>query len=561
MVEQVTILIVDDDLTNRLVLRGLLQGSGFNTLEAVDGKQAVDLVAKNHIDIILMDVMMPVMDGYQAARAIKSTHDGFIPIIFITAMTDEIALAKCIKAGGDDFLSKPYNHMLLRAKIDSMLRISQLYKRIEAQNRELNKHHARIQQEINVAKKLFSNVLSRDKNNATTGLRFSMSPMSVFNGDMILSERNQSNGLDIIISDFTGHGLSAAIGSIPVADVFYTMTEKGYSFSETLTEVNNKLLKLLPTEMFMAAALISVDRNNNVLMVVNAGLPDLYLYRDGKIIRTFQSQNIPLGIVKQSPDNFIIEMETLAYNDRIIAATDGIIEAENKQGELFGKHRMLEAIASVSDPDLVFDTILDKSLEFAKETEQSDDITLLELCHLKEVCYEQEDIQTHELKPAEWSMQFNVDARCLRNFDLLPYIMQGINGLQSIPNGRSIIHTILTEILTNALDHGVLELDSKMKDSPEGYMKYYQEKTQRLDELSYGQIQIILNHELKENGGGRLTIHVADSGSGFDYANECLALENNRGYCGRGLALIKRLCTQVNHLGKGNAIMAVYEWD
>ena len=561
MVDDITILVVDDDVTNRLVLRALLKESGFKTLEADNGKKAVAAVDEHHIDIILMDIMMPVMDGYEATRIIKANHNSFIPIIFLTAMTDEAALAECIKVGGDDFLTKPYNHLLLRAKIDSMLRISQLYKRIESQNMELNKHSARIQQEINVAKKVFASVLSRDDDRATTGLRYSMSSMSIFNGDMILSERNQTNGLDIIISDFTGHGLSAAIGSIPVADIFYTMTKKGFAFSETLTEVNNKLLKLLPTQMFMAAAFISVDRHNNVLTVVNAGLPDLYLCRGGEIIRTFKSQNLPLGIIKQSPDNFAIEMETLAYNDRIIAATDGIIEAENQNGEMFGKQRILDAIASVKQQEVVFDTILDHCLEYTKGTDQSDDITLLELCHLQEVHYEQEEHHLPELKPAEWSMQFNVDARCLRNFDLLPYIMQGVNGLQSIPNGRSTIHTILTEVYANALDHGVLGLDSKMKNSPEGYVKFYQEKTRRLDELIDGQIQIILNHELKENGGGKLTIHVIDSGSGFDFSNLNLNLENNRGYSGRGLALVKRLCAEVSHLGKGNAIMAVYEWD
>ena len=146
MVDDITILIVDDDVTNRLVLRALLKESGFKTLEADNGKKAVAAVDEHHVDIILMDVMMPVMDGYEATRIIKSNHENFIPIIFLTAMTDEAALAECINVGGDDFLTKPYNHMLLRAKIDSMLRIGQLYKRIDAQNTELNKHHARIEQ-------------------------------------------------------------------------------------------------------------------------------------------------------------------------------------------------------------------------------------------------------------------------------------------------------------------------------------------------------------------------------------------------------------------------------
>ncbi|TNF34057.1 MAG: ATP-binding protein [Gammaproteobacteria bacterium] len=157
-------------------------------------------------------------------------------------------------------------------------------------------------------------------------------------------------------------------------------------------------------------------------------------------------------------------------------------------------------------------------------------------------------------------MQFNIDAKCLRNFDILPYIMQGINGLQSIPNGRSTIHTILTEIYTNALDHGLLKLDSSMKSSPDGYMAYYQEKTNRLENIEKGYIQIILNHELNESGGGRLTIHVIDSGDGFDYKHSDKSLADNQGYSGRGLALIKHLCKDVTYLGKGNAIMAIYEW-
>ena len=192
---------------------------------------------------------------------------------------------------------------------------------------------------------------------------------------------------------------------------------------------------------------------------------------------------------------------------------------------------------------------------------QSDDITLLELTHLEHVEYDEMAQPKLDVAPAQWSMQFDLDIDSLRHFDLLPYIMQGVNGLQSIPNSRATIHTILTEIYANALDHGVLRLDSSIKNSPDGYMKFYREKARRLDSYEQGSIQLSLSHELKPEGGGRLTIHVIDSGRGFDFSRLDTRIDDNTGYAGRGIGLISQLCKEVRFLGKGNAMVAVYEWD
>jgi len=563
MAEKILVLIVDDDLTNRLILRALIKDSGYSSVEAENGQQAVESVTHNKIDVILMDVMMPVMDGYEAAAIIKTNTSQFIPIIFLTAMKDESSLAKCIEAGGDDFLTKPYNHVLLAAKIESMLRIRSLYKKVSEQNMELSEHKVRTQQEMTVAKNVFSGLIHHDMKSKNTGLHFSMSPMSIFNGDVILAERNQSNGLNILISDFTGHGLSAALGSIPASDIFYAMTEKGFSYTEILSEINNKLIKLLPTSMFMASAFISMDRSNNVATIVNAGIPELYHVRGNEIINTFNSRNFPLGITKLNSGTISAEMVTLEFGDRIIAATDGIMEAENNKGEMYGKQNILDSIASNKNPEKLFDNILKKCLDFCSQAEQSDDITLLEICHLETVEYDEEVSRpVLNSKPSNWSMNFNLDVESIRRFDFLPYLMQGINGLQSIPNGHSALLTVLTEFYANALDHGLLNLDSSMKNTSEGYMQYYQEKTDRLLKAEEGEIRIELNHEIKEEGGGRLTIHIMDSGAGFDFkALKNKPMQENEGFSGRGLSLINHICKEVKYLGKGNAVMAVYEWD
>lgn len=553
------ILIVDDDLTNRLVLRALLKESGYESIEAENGELAVEAVEKNHIDIILLDVMMPVMDGYQAAKIIKSRSDRFIPIIFLTAMTDESALAKCIEAGGDDFLTKPYNHILLNSKIDSMLRIAGLYQNIESKSKAIEEHNLQMLQEMNVTKKLFKKISSNDLRGDNTGLHYSMSPMTMFNGDLILAEKNQTSGLDVLVGDFTGHGLSAAIGAIPMSDVFHSMTQKCFSFTEILTEANSKLMDLLPTQMFMAAGLISVDRSNNVVSIVNAGLPDIYLYRNNEIFRTFKSKNIPLGISKITSQQIEVEMLPLEYGDRFYIATDGVMEATNKEGDMFGLDRLLKTFEDNINGGELFNSILSDCSAFCDGADQTDDITLLELCHLENVVYDDDtEFKNEHCDPSNWSMQFSLDIKSLRQFDVLPFIMQVVNQLQPLESGRTSLHTILTEMFANALDHGVLKLDSSMKNSPEGYMEFYQEKQKRLETLDEGHIEVNLSHELNSNGnGGRLTLTIIDSGEGFDFGQP--ETDKNE-YSGRGLKLVSSLCTNVQFLGKGNVIMSYYDW-
>jgi len=540
--------VVDDDLTNRLVLCALLKESGHKTIEAVNGEEAVKAVDENHIDMILLDVMMPVMDGYQAAKIIKSRQSRFIPIIFLTAMTDESALVKCIDSGGDDFLTKPYNHVLLNSKINSMLRIAGLYRNVEEQNNEIKEKNLQVQQEMIVTKKIFEKITKNDLRGDDTGLCYSMSPMCMFNGDLILAEKNQTSGLDVLIADFTGHGLSAAIGALPVSDVFHSMTLKGFSFADMLTEANSKLIELLPTHMFMAAGLISIDRSNNVLSVINAGLPDMYLYRNGKIVHTFKSRNIPLGISKLTSSQFEIEMQTLEYGDRLIAATDGIMEANNPAGEMFGLKRLLKIFDETVSGDKLFDTILSDCIGFCEGADQTDDITLLEVCHLENIKYASDIKSDSDLKePSDWAIQFSLDIKSLRQFDVLPYIMQAVNQLQPLESGRTSVHTVLAEMFANALDHGVLKLDSSMK-----------EKQKRLESMGEGHIQISLRHEMDGSGGGRLSLHIMDSGDGYDFKST--DTEKNQ-YSGRGLKLVSSLCTEMKVLGKGNSVMAYYDWD
>lgn len=120
-----TLLIADDTLTNIELVAGLLEDVG-EILFATNGEEALQLTAAEHPDLVLMDVMMPVMDGFTACRALKAQPDLVdIPVIFLTAMTDPDALLLGFEAGGVDYVAKPFQPAELRARVMTHLALKQ----------------------------------------------------------------------------------------------------------------------------------------------------------------------------------------------------------------------------------------------------------------------------------------------------------------------------------------------------------------------------------------------------------------------------------------------------
>ena len=190
-------LIVDDEMTNRLILRSLLNKLDYQTIEAENGLQAIELFGEEQPGIVFMDVMMPEMDGYEATRLIKQmAGQNFIPVIFLTAMTDEQSLKACIDAGGDDFLVKPYDRFLLQSKIQAMQRIANL-------NQEVAGMYSLIHREQEIAEQVFINAIQKG-NIRNPMVKSIIRPASTFSGDMILSEYSPSRDLHFLLGDFTG---------------------------------------------------------------------------------------------------------------------------------------------------------------------------------------------------------------------------------------------------------------------------------------------------------------------------------------------------------------------
>jgi CheY-like chemotaxis protein len=275
------ILVADDSATNRLVLVTLLRKDKYEVVQAQDGQEAITLYAREQPDLIIMDVMMPVVSGYEATEHIKAAAgDRFVPVIFLTAVTDEQGLADCIRHGGDDFLTKPVNFTIVKAKINAMNRIRELYATVHSQNQQLKSYKARIDQEQDVTRTIINKVIQTANLDQPNILSY-RAAAEILSGDVILATVTSDRTQRLMVGDFTGHGLGAAVGALLVADSFYDMAANGRPIGEVLEVMNRNLRRTLPVGMFCCACLAEYDPAANKLTVWNGGMPDVLVYRPG----------------------------------------------------------------------------------------------------------------------------------------------------------------------------------------------------------------------------------------------------------------------------------------
>ncbi len=557
------VMVVDDDATNRIVLKGMLEKESYQVICAEDGVEAVELFTSEQPELILMDVMMPNMDGYEATRIIKSRcGDRFVPVIFLTAIDDDEALVRSIEFGADDFMTKPYKRNVLNAKIAAFKRIQGVYDTVRDQQRKLLAFQEHTMREHEVAERIFTSII-REGDLDQPFIRNFRRSAEAFNGDIVLAARNPCGGMNLLIGDFTGHGLAAAIGALPVAEVFYRATADGYTIEEMLPELNKGLKKLLPVGRFLAACLIHLDAQCRFLQIWNGGMPEVLIAdpAKGEILTRVPSERVPLGVLDSV--DLEVEARNIEINDgyRLYVFSDGVVETENAEGEMFGQQRLDEIIlASFGSGDLI-GPLLDELDTYRGEGPQVDDITILTLDCDRRALLSLADDKAIPINnnASAWCFEIELLADTLKRFDPLPLLMQSLGEIQGMQGHRENFFTILSELYNNALDHGLLGMDSSIKKTAEGFYQYYAERQQRLMQLDKGFIRLQLNH-LPTEDGGQLSIIVEDSGPGFVPAEISPKAEVNLSNAGRGLLLVRSLCSSLSFSETGNTVTAVYDW-
>ncbi|MBD3754935.1 MAG: fused response regulator/phosphatase [Gammaproteobacteria bacterium] len=365
------VLAVDDEPINRFVLEDLLEDQ-FELLLLESGQACLDAVARRKPDLILLDINMPGMDGFEVCQRLQtmaSTRD--IPIMFLTAMSEVADEKRGLEMGAVDYITKPFTEALLLARMRTHLSLSRSHRLLTHQNALLNKERNYIE-----------NVILNMRDDAyfvSENLRVLMAPLSTTNGDLVLSAQTPCGKRYLLIGDFTGHGLAAALGGPLVSALFYLLAEQGATMETILLRLNQELYRKMPADIFMATVLVEWQPARAQLRIWNCGMADALYFKKHRLEARIPSSSFALGVV--SLDGMlppVVEMDIDAGSD-LFVYSDGLIEALSPLKERFGQQRIqseFEALLATQSP---LENLYESVQAFSGEFGLKDDVTLVHL--------------------------------------------------------------------------------------------------------------------------------------------------------------------------------------
>ncbi|MBN8431969.1 serine/threonine-protein phosphatase [Microbulbifer salipaludis] len=481
-----------------------------------------------------------------------------VPILFVQDLTG-LESSPAPPTLCDDILTKPYSLPLVQLKLASIRRFGEFNRSLMAQRDRLRRHHADFLQEQASAREIFGNLGNESCLDDTPGIRYHLSPRAVLNGDLLAATHTPDGKLVLMLGDFSGHGLAAAVGAVPLTSIFYSMIPRGFAMSRVLREINRKLYSILPRQMFCCLAMLELDPRRQHLRLLNAGMPSPCLKRSSGELYMLESRHLPLGVLSSDQIDTAIVNVRVRPGDRLFLWSDGIHEARNSQGEHFGESRLLNLLREDNGDDAQsFDRIL--VAVNAHAAEQHDDLSLVEL-DLTHPSLRKTDLPAlgngegrKGGRVGEWSIQLTLSHEELRTTDPLPHLLSVLVQMPGAVRFQEDLAIALGELFRNALEHGVLELDSAIKSTDEGFVHYYDLMAQRRGQLDEGWVRISLSSS-EGDSGGELTLVVEDSGSGFPEVREAAGA-----YAGRGLKLLQTVCEEVRFEPGSSRIEATIRW-
>jgi CheY-like chemotaxis protein/anti-sigma regulatory factor (Ser/Thr protein kinase) len=554
-----TVLVVDDHPQAQVLLTRFLKRMGYRVETAANGLEAVNAVTIVHPDIILMDLTMPVMGGYEATEQIRAAaNDRWIPIVFLSATPDSAALIRALERGADDYLVKPISYTVLRAKMRAVSRMLGMQRQLEDRNARLAAYRASEDEQNRMAQHVISRLANHHLFDDSV-LQHWTAPASFFSGDLVIAGYTPAGVLHVMLADGAGHGLAAALSALPVTQPFYRMTEKGYSLSSIVAEMNGKIRQLLPVERFVAATLIAVDFKEQVVEIWNGGNPPLCIMAgDGRVLHAGCSLHPPLGV---APDHlFSSDVDVYRYDEacQLVACSDGLYEGAGWRANVTGAQDLANLLSSHPAPERLEALKAHFGSTSTGHFTDDDATAVLITCDPGEHQVPERGVATAvPPSPGDWRFEVRLSPEQLRHVDVVPLVHDLASDMLCGGARNAKLYLVLTELISNAVDHGLLGLDSAMKREADGFQRYLSLRSERLAALSAGAVEIRIV-AIEVDGRSLIRMQVTDTGSGFDYGKVLEYTPQVSSPYGRGIPLVKRLCESVEYRGRGNEVEVVF---
>ena len=383
------LLVVDDNEMNRDTLSRRLIRAGHTVDLADGGRPALDMIPTGQYDAVLLDVMMPDVDGFEVLEKVRETlSPEQLPIIMVTAKTDSDTIVAALKLGANDYVTKPLDYPVVRARIQTQLALKKA-------RENLAKAHDRMKHDLEAAAEIQRASLPEEFQRAGYQFDWRFFPCEELGGDGLKFTALDDDNVVICLWDVAGHGVSAGLLSVSIAH----MLSPGLGRSTLAFEHNDgKVVPVAPAVVahrlnerfpmdenasrFFTLCYGVLNTRTGTFRYVSAGHPAPVLINSDGVALTEEAETIggvPIGMVSSNVGDYQENEITLSPGDRMYIYSDGFDEQSNAEDVLFGKARLSKWCTEQvqQSVDNVAEKLYDHLLSWSESTGLSDDASMI----------------------------------------------------------------------------------------------------------------------------------------------------------------------------------------
>ena len=371
------VLVVDDVKANIDVLVEALRDE-YKLSVALDGERALAAIEKAPPDLVLLDIVMPGIDGYEVCRRLRASEaTRELPVMFLSSLEDAKDKARGFEVGGNDYLTKPFEALEVRARVRSLLKAKAWADAVRAA----------AERELRIAREIQMGLLPADLGALTRGTGLDvhalLEPARQVGGDLYDVIRLGDDRLLVALGDVSGKGIPAALFMAVTMTLLRTMARQHAAPEQILRRVNDELIEQNARGMFVTLQCMLFEPAKRRVTCASAGHHAAALLTPGQSPRfVFTSSSGPvLGLLPAS--DFSSETLEFSAGQTLLLFTDGVSEAYDPAQELFGEERLLAHLEaspgrSAQETNL---GVLEAVRRHAAGAKQSDDITVVSVRH------------------------------------------------------------------------------------------------------------------------------------------------------------------------------------
>jgi len=401
------LLVVDDNENNRNLFTRQLEREGYLVTTATNGQEALEMIKTGAYELVLLDLMMPILDGYQALKLLKADEDWqHIPVIMISASDEINQVVRCIEIGAEDFLPKPFNPILLKARIGAALDKKRFRDRERQYLQQVEVYSQKLNQELEKGRLMQLNFLPSELLQIPNWeVSAFFKPARQVAGDFYDIFQVTDSHVGLVIADVCDKGVGAALFMAlfrSLIRIFASQTTMRNVYShftkDTETSINDTYIsELNPIKILEAVSLTNnyvaeyhgelgmfatlffgvLDPQTGLLHYINGGHEPLFIINPhGEIQQKLKSTGPAVGMMPNM--KFKVEQVHLQAGDILIGYTDGVPEARAVGGKFFTDERLLNILTKpVISVNELLNEITQSVITHIGEADQFDDITLL----------------------------------------------------------------------------------------------------------------------------------------------------------------------------------------